>query len=131
MKNSAIIKAALQEVLTLSHGYSLEKIAHYFSVDYNQIVNGKLLLYADFIKHIAFLYHKFTAIQITIFAMAEESEIVLSHHHVHAIKYDGTVTHTQVMAHFIVQEGKIIQCNELTRLIVGGNDDYDLGSRLY
>lgn len=130
MKNSVIIKAALQEVLTHSQSDYSEKIARYFSVDYRQTVNGNVLLYKDFIKHIAFLHQELTAIQITIIAMAEEGDTVFSHHQVQTTKHDGTKTHTQVMAQFTIREGKIIQCNELTRLIVGGDDDHDLGSRL-
>jgi len=129
MSNKAIIKAALQAVIANVNGFSIEVIASYFSVNYHQNVNGNVLFYDDFVKHIAALYQVLKSVEITIIAMVQDGQTVFSHHHVHAKKYDGSEVHTQVIAQFTLQDGKIIQCDELTHLITGSDEDHDLGSR--
>lgn len=130
MNNKDIINAALQEIITPSHDFSIERIAYYFNANYRQTVNGEVLLYADFVKHVRLLHQVLKSVEIKIIAMVEEGDIVFSHHHVLALKHNGSKMHTQVMAQFTLQDAKIIQCDELTHLISGHDDDHDLGSRV-
>jgi len=57
-----------------------------------------------------------------------EGNDVCSVHWVNVAKKDGSVAQLKVIAHFKLQDDKIILCDELTRLISGGEEDAKLGS---
>ncbi|WP_392562384.1 nuclear transport factor 2 family protein [Orbus sturtevantii] len=129
MKNKLIVETALRAVITEPNDCHDQTIAQYFSPDYRQVADGNELNYDDFVKHIKRLHQVLQYATITVVAIVEEQETVFTHHHVFASKHDGTRIHTQVFAQFTLKHGKIVQCDELTRLIVGDQQDHDLGYR--
>lgn len=128
MKNTKIVVQALQEIIT-NNTYDETIVIRYFSPDYIQYVDGKTIDYLHFIAHVKVLKQTLAKASIKFIAIAENKETVFTHHHVIATKYDGSQIIAQVIAHFTLHEGRIIQCNELTHPIAGGEEDYDLGSR--
>ena len=70
----------------------------------------------------------------------ETKSLVLLHHHLKALrlptigaeaeKVAGGRVAVRVFALFVIDEGKIVLCDELTRLEQGAAEDRDLASRL-
>lgn len=81
-------------------------------------------------KHIQHLQQVLQSVTLNIIAIAQNDNVVFTHHHVLAIKKDGSQVHTQVIAQFTLCDDKIIQCDELTYLLSGTKQDEDLGSRV-
>jgi hypothetical protein len=129
MKNlSQIVTDALQAVI--SHpGHDEKKIAHYFSPDYQQIVDGHHLDYAQFVQHLAVLKSHTRQMEVNVKALATEEDTVFTHHSVAVEKSSGDKSEFEVFARFTLAAGKIIRCEELTRMVSGTADDRDLGSR--
>lgn len=104
------------------------QISAFFSPHYQQWVDGKSLDYAGFVAHMAKLKQITRAIHVTVLAIASQQENVLTHHRVDVTKADGSRAQIEVFAHFVVQESRILRCEELTRLVAGAAEDGELGS---
>ncbi len=103
-------------------------IKTFFAPDYRQEVDGAELDYPGFVAHMATLKQATQSIMVKILAIAGEGNNVLTHHRVDVIKTNGESAVAEVFAHFTLKEGKIILCQELTRLLCGTGDDRKLGS---
>lgn len=103
-------------------------IRAFFSPNYQQNVDGKQLDFAGFIGHMAELKQLTERIELTILAIAGEDGNVLTHHRVMVSKSTGAHAEIEVFAHFTLQDGLIIRCEELTRLVTGAAEDRSLGS---
>lgn len=123
------VMAALREIVQAKE-CDEQRIAHYFSKDYIQNVDGNTLDYSQFIAHMKVLKTVLNDVGLKFLGVAGEDNLVFTHHHVLANKHDGSKIHAQVLAHFTLQDGKIIRCDELTHSIQGSDEDRDLGSRL-
>ncbi|CDG22056.1 conserved protein of unknown function [Xenorhabdus poinarii G6] len=125
---SKIVIDALEEMIsTRSHDES--KIALYFDQSYEQVVNGECLDYRSFIQHIAVLKEHISRIELSILKIVSEGDTVFTHHTANVVKPDGTESQFEVFARFTLCAGKIVRCEELTRMISGASSDRDLGSR--
>lgn len=100
-----------------------------FSQKYRQSVDGHELDFAAFTEHLAALRNVLQTLDINILAIASNGNEVLTHHRAIARKNNGAISHTEVYAHFTVENNLITRCQELTRLISGDEEDRDLGSR--
>ncbi|AMO47061.1 SnoaL-like domain-containing protein [Kosakonia oryzendophytica] len=103
------------------------KIRAFFSPQYRQYVDGESLDFHGFVDHMARLKQLTHAIEVTIIAIAHADQEVLTHHRVVVSKKAGGQSHVDVLAHFTLQDGMIIRCEELTRLIQGPEGDRSLG----
>ncbi|UXY11534.1 nuclear transport factor 2 family protein [Kosakonia sp. ML.JS2a] len=103
------------------------KIREFFSPQYRQYVDGESLDFRGFVEHMAKLKQLAESIEVTMVAIAGQHQDVLTHHHVAVSKKGGGVSHVDVLAHFTLQDGMIIRCEELTRLIQGAAEDSSLG----
>lgn len=101
----------------------------YFSEDYVQYVDGKTLTYEDFVAHMKAQKAVMRSVTITFKQIVVEGNRIATIHYAEGIKKDGSEIKAQVNAVFEVENGKIISCDELTRLIKGDKSDKDLGSR--
>lgn len=101
-----------------------------FADGYVQKVDGKTLDLAGLIAHMHKQKLHISQVQTEFLALAEEGNIVFSNHIVRAVKNDGSRVAVQVLAQFEFDaDGKIVLCDELTRLLEGGAEDADIGSR--
>lgn len=100
----------------------------FFAPSYHQTVNGIELDYAHFVAHMAKLKHMTNAMELTILTIAQQEETVLTHHLVNISKTNGECAMTEVFASFTLKNGRILHCQELTRLISGSEEDKLLGS---
>lgn len=104
------------------------RIRALFAPDYQQYVDGKQLDFADFVTHMATLKKLTRSMEVTLLAIASQQDEVLTHHRVAIRKRDGNDSEVEVFAHFTLQDGMIIRCEELTRLLQGAAEDRQLGS---
>lgn len=123
-----IVQHALSQVLA-SPTLDNAVLQQFFSKRYTQIVNGEPLDYQGFVAHIKLLKDVTQQLELTLISIAAAGPDVHTHHTVRAVKNDGTESEFEVFAHFQVDDGKIISCQELTRQISGAHHDEDLGSR--
>lgn len=128
MNSMQLVKLALDSVLGAQIG-NLSVIEQFFSRSYVQIVDGKKIDFDGFVKHMQVLKEATESINITIKSIAQEGYRVHTQHYAKAIKKDGSCSEYEVFACFSLSDGKIVRCEELTRMIQGANSDHNLGSR--
>jgi hypothetical protein len=112
-----------------STGHDEGIIKRYFSPDYEQQVDGKILHFEEFTKHIKVVKDAIASMAITFDAIVQENDVVFTNHRVKATTNEGLTSEVQVMAEFHIKDGQINYCNELSRQISGDPKDGDLGSR--
>ncbi|MGY5955298.1 nuclear transport factor 2 family protein [Kosakonia sp. BK9b] len=125
---SAAIQHVVQALQTIvcHPEHNEARIHEFFSPEYQQYVDGESLDLRGFVEHMARLKQLTHAMEITIIAIAHANQEVLTHHRVAVSKKGGEVSHVDVLAHFTLQDGMIIRCEELTRLIQGAAEDRSL-----
>lgn len=128
MNKMVFVEQALKAVLGKQIG-DLEVIKQFFSSNYVQIVDGKQIDFAEFCAHMQVLKEATDSISIEIKSIAEGDHCVHTQHIAKAVKKEGTVSEFEVFACFHLKDGKIIRCEELTRMLSGPQHDNDLGSR--
>ena len=123
-----LVSHALVTVITCPvHDES--ELQPFFSPDYQQCVDGKVMNYRQFLKHIQTLKQHSRQMQLRIIACAAAQQGVFTRHQVAVTQSDGHVSEFEVMAHFELRDGRIYRCHELTRQTAGPQHDSDLGSR--
>lgn len=121
------ISEALKTVIEdMSAGESV--ISRYFSPDYVQYVDGQVLNYQDFLKHMAKQKTMLKSAIVSVERCIAEGNAVSTVHHVQAAKKDGSVIEAKVIAHFHLKDGRIVLCDELTKILKGSKEDQNLGS---
>ena len=125
--NIQCITRALEAVISRPE-HDEQTIASFFAANYRQTVNGIELDYVRFVSHMAKLKQIAGAMELKILAIAQQENQVLTHHVVNVCKKNGERAVTEVFAHFTLENGRIVSCHELTRLISGTEDDKRLGS---
>mgnify|MGYP000860604167 CR=1 FL=1 len=106
------------------------EIRRLFADGYVQKVDGKTLDLDGFIAHMHAQKQHIAEAETRFLALAEDGDTVFSNHIVSAKKADGSRITVQVLAQFDFDgDGRIILCDELTRLLEGGREDADIGSR--
>lgn len=124
-----LVLDTLQQVIA-NPAHRPTQIAARFSADYRQQVDGKVLNYEQFERHMAWLKRQTRRMTLEVIAAAQQGEAVLTHHVVEVENRDDTRSRVRVLAHFTVREGRICACDELTELLTGASGDRDLGSRV-
>ncbi len=107
-----------------------EAIGAYFHPDYQQLVDGKILNFTDFIAHVGVLKSTLASAQVTFEQILVNGQEWADIHYVDAVKQDGSRLRVKVLAFYIFRDGKISRIEELTHLEQGSAVDQDLGSRL-
>lgn len=104
-------------------------VRRYFSTKYTQRVDGKVLGFDEFLRHIRVLKQATRKLSIHFKTLVQEADVVFSNHVVSGETVEGRTIEAQVIAEFRFQDGKIVSCDELTRVASGDEADRDLGSR--
>lgn len=126
--NKSLVERAFQDVFA-SDGFDEGAIARYFSPRYVQKTDGHTVDFAGFVAHVRELKRTVTNVKITFEHMVAEGASVVSIHRAEAEKIAGGRISIRVFALFVIDEGKIVLCDELTRLEQGAAEDHDLASR--
>ena len=126
--NKSLVERAFQDVFA-SDAFDEAAIARYFSPRYVQKTDGRTLDYPGFAAHVRKLKCTVKNVKITFERMIAEGANVVSIHRAEAEKVVGGRVAVRVFALFVIDEGKIILCDELTHLEQGAAEDRDLASR--
>lgn len=106
-----------------------EVVASYIRPDYEQCVDGVTLDYEGFLSHMRSQKAVIASMDVEFLGLGAEGESVFSNHVVTAQKKDGGIIVVKVMAQFDFKDGRVIRCDELTRMLSGAAADRDIGSR--
>jgi predicted SnoaL-like aldol condensation-catalyzing enzyme len=127
--NKSLVERAFHDVFA-SDTFDEAAIARYFNPRYTQKTDGRTLDYAGFVHHVRELKRTLKNIKITFEHMIAEGPNVVSIHRAEAKKIAGGRVALRVFALFVIEEGKIILCDEISRLEQGTAEDRDLASRM-
>lgn len=127
--NKQIIRSIFTEILE-NPVMNKALISKYFTTDYVQYVDGKIINFDDFVKHIQVLKTKIKQMSISMKSIVAEDNIVFTNHEVTTIMHGGRNGKMKVIAEFRLRDGKVYYCDELTHMLEGDNKDKDLGSRV-
>lgn len=105
-----------------------EIISQYFSTDYIQYVDGHMLDYPGFIQHMKKQKTLINSAKVTIDHCVAEKNKICTIHRVDIDKKNNEKISVKVIAYFEIENGKIILCDELTKLLQGGEEDHNIGS---
>jgi ketosteroid isomerase-like protein len=126
--NKALIERAFRDVFA-SDAFDEGAITRYFSPLYVQKTDGRTVDFPGFVAHVRELKHTLKNVKITFERLVAEGASVVSVHRAEAEKVAGGRIAVRVFALFMIEEGKIISCDELTHLEQGAAGDRDLASR--
>ncbi len=126
--NKSLIERAFQDVFA-SDGFDDAAITRYFSAGYVQNTDGRTLDFPGFVAHVRELKRTLKNVKITFERMIAEGANVVSIHRAEAEKIAGGTVAIRVFALFVIDEGKIVLCDEISRLEQGAAEDRDLASR--
>ncbi|HHF2906915.1 TPA: hypothetical protein ACPJZ5_004788, partial [Vibrio diabolicus] len=101
----------------------------YVDPSYIQKVDGVELDYDSFVNHIEAQKKVISKLDVNFLTLVQEGNVVFSNHVVTAHKKDGSIIKVKVIAQFTIHNNRLVLCDELTRLIEGGGEDHDIGSR--
>ena len=118
-------------LLSRNGGISDAEIATYFHPDYRQYVDGVELYYAGFVAHMKAQQKVVAEMNVSFKNIVQEGNTVFTNHVVDILKKDGGRVKIHLLAEFTIKDGKIIRCDELTRLVSGNEEDRDIGSRTH
>ncbi len=104
-------------------------IDRYFSPSYVQHVDGKTLNFNAFVDHVRELKRTVAKLEVTFEEMLAETNKVMEIHRVRGEKRDGSKFAARLMSFWLIEDGKIVLCDELSHLQHGVPEDRDLGSR--
>jgi predicted SnoaL-like aldol condensation-catalyzing enzyme len=127
--NKSLIERAFHDVFA-SDAFDEGAITRYFSPQYVQKTDGRTLDFPGFVAHVCELKRTLKNVKITFERMVAEGSSVVSIHRAEAEKVAGGKIAIRVFALFVIDEGKIVHCDELTHLERGVAEDRDLASRL-
>jgi hypothetical protein len=126
--NKSLIERAFQDVFA-SDPFDEGAIARYFSPRYVQKTDGRTFDLPGFVAHVRELKRTLKNVKITFECIVAEDASVVSIHRAEAEKVAGGSIAIRVFARFVIDNGKIVLCDELTHLEKGAAEDRDLASR--
>jgi ketosteroid isomerase-like protein len=126
--NKILIQQMFQDIIE-GEEFDEQQIARYFSPSYEQKADGKTLDYRSFLDHVRELKRTVTGLQVTVEYIVAEGNKVLDIHRVEAEKRTGGKVEARVFSLWVIEDGWIVLCDELTHLERGAAEDRDLGSR--
>ena len=126
--NKEALKQMFQEIFA-NPIFNKSAIEKYFAPEYRQEVDGKVLHYEQFCKHVLVQKETIASMEFDFQTLVSEGNILFSNHLVTASTKTGGYGKIRVIAEFHFKNGQITYCNELTHLVSGNPEDRDIGSR--
>lgn len=106
------------------------QIRRYFAPGYVQHVDGKTLRFDEFLTHLGFLRRATKSLCFEVIDALYTEGLLADRHRVHFVKDNGETAEVEVLAFLRIEDGRIVELNELTQVIRGDEADRALGSRL-
>ena len=126
--NKTLLKQMFREMFE-SDSFDERVIDRYFSPKYVQHADGVTLDFNAFVDHVRELKRTVAKLEVTFEQMVAEGDKVMEIHRVTGEKRDGSKFTARLMSFWLIEDGKIVLCDELSRLEQGAAEDRDLGSR--
>jgi ketosteroid isomerase-like protein len=128
-QNKSLIRQMFQDVFA-SDSFDRQVLERYFSPKFVQHADGKTLDFAGLVDHVRELKQTVTNLCFTFERMVAEGDCVMDVHRVEGKKRDGGQgLAVRLFSLWVIENGKIILCDELSRLEEGAPEDRDLSSR--
>ena len=126
--NKALLRQMFRDVLE-ADSFDEQLILRYFSPSYVQRVDGKTLRFSEFVDHVREVKKTVTKLRFTFDEMIAEGGKVMEIHRVEGEKRAGGKFAIRLFSFWTIKDGKIVSCDELSRVEQGAAEDRDLGSR--
>jgi ketosteroid isomerase-like protein len=126
--NKTLIQQMFRDVLEMD-SLDGQVIDRYFSPRYVQHVDGKTLDFAGFLDHLRELKQILTNLRFAFEHMVAEGNKVMEIHRVTGEKKGGAKIEARLFSLWVIEDGKIVLCDEVSQLQKGAPEDRDLGSR--
>ena len=126
--NKALLRRMFREVLE-ADSFDEQLILRYFSPSYVQQVDGKTLRFGEFVDHVREVKKTVTNLRFTFDEMIAEGGKVMEIHRVEGEKRAGGKFAIRLFSFWRIDDGKIVSCDEVSRVEQGAPEDRDLGSR--
>jgi predicted SnoaL-like aldol condensation-catalyzing enzyme len=126
-QNKSLIKQMFRDMFE-SDSFDERVIDRYFSPGYVQHADGTTLTFSGFVDHVRELKWTVAKLEVTFEQMVAEGNKVMEIHRVKGEKRDGSRFTVRLMSFWIIEDGKIALCDELSHLEQGAPEDRDLGS---
>jgi predicted SnoaL-like aldol condensation-catalyzing enzyme len=127
-QNKSLIRQMFQDVLERD-AFDETVIARYFSPSYIQHADGKTLDYAGLVNHVREVKRTATKLRFIFEQMLAEGNRVMDIHRVEGGKRTGGRFAVRLFSLWVIEDGKIVLCDELSHVVQGEAGDRDLSSR--
>lgn len=127
-QNKILIKHMFRDMFERD-SFDARVIDRYFSPKYVQHADGATLNFDGFVDHVRELKRTVGKLDVTFEQMVAEGDKVMEIHRVEGEKRDGGKFTARLMSFWLIEDGKIVLCDELSHLEQGAAEDRDLGSR--
>ncbi len=128
-RHGAELRSAVEKFYTDTFNDDAQ-IRRYFAPNYVQHVDGKTLRFDEFLTHVAFLRSATKSLRFEVIDAVYTQGLLADRHRVHIVKESGETAEAEVLAFLRIENGRIVELNELTQVIRGEAADRELGSRL-
>lgn len=126
--NRAFIERMFQDIFE-QDSFDQMLLERYFSPKFIQHTDGKTLGFAGLVDHVRELKRTVTDLCFSFEHVLAEGNKVMDVHRVHGRKRTGGAVSFRLFSLWVIEDGKIVLCDELSHLEEGGAEDVDLGSR--
>ena len=126
--NKSLLRRMFRDMFE-SDSFDERVIDRYFSPSYVQHVDGTTLNFSGFVNHVRELRGTVAKLEVTFEQMVAEADKVMEIHRVKGEKRDGSKFTVRLMSFWVIEAGKIVLCDEFSRVEEGAPEDRDLGSR--
>lgn len=107
----------------------VNNFSNYLSKDFVQISDGNKIDYQQFLIHVKSIRSHVNNINFKFEQIIADGDLVATHHIANGTKSDGKQVTTEFFAIFTLKNGKIIKCEEVSRMIEGDSSDKDMSYR--
>ena len=126
--NKALIRQMFHDVFG-NDSVDQEVLRRYFSPKFIQHADGKTLDFDGLVDHVRELKRTVTKLRFQFEYMLAEGNRVMDVHRVEGEKRAGGAVAARLFSLWVIEDGKIALCDELSHLEQGAAEDRDLGSR--
>lgn len=128
-RQGAALRSAVEKFYTDTFNDDAQ-IRRYFAPGYVQHVDGKTLRFGEFMRHVGFLRGATKSLRFEVIDAVYAQGLLADRHRVHIVKGGGEAVEAEVLAFFRIEDGRIVELNELTQVIKGAAADREMGSRM-
>jgi len=100
----------------------------YVSADFINTIDDKRFDFEQWVQHLKSIKSVVRSMKPTFDCVVSDGKNVFASYYVKSVKNDGGEIIVKDLAHFVVEDRQVIFCDELTKLIQGGDEDQNFAS---